>query len=290
MVETQREVKQDVSGGTITEIEMSFMFYNAKYGHLKTDAVNMDYISFGKGGKALLLIQGLSIRGIKGSALSLAYMYRIFAKDYRVYVFDRRHDIPDGFSAWDIADDILYAMKELGIEKADVFGVSQGGMIAQALAVKAPDMIGKIVLGVTLSRPNETVKEVIGGWIAYAEEGDYQSINREMFTLMYSDAYLKKYKWLLPLAIKYVKPDDLHRFIILAKSCITFDAYDRLDKIKSPVLVLGGCKDKITTGEASEEIAEKLNCSIYMYEQYGHAAYDEAKDFNMRVLKFLKGS
>jgi pimeloyl-ACP methyl ester carboxylesterase len=53
------------------------------------------------------------------------------------------------------------------------------------------------------------------------------------------------------------------------------------------VLVLGGSQDKVTTGEASVEIAEKLGCEIYMYENFGHAAYEEAKDFNRRVYDFL---
>ena len=41
------------------------------------------------------------------------------------------------------------------------------------------------------------------------------------------------------------------------------------------------------TGEASEEIAKKLNCDIYMYEGLGHAAYEEASDFNQRVFDFM---
>ena len=42
-------------------------------------------------------------------------------------------------------------------------------------------------------------------------------------------------------------------------------------------------------GIASKEIAEKLGCEIYMYEKLGHAAYEEAKDFNNRVYAFLTG-
>lgn len=45
----------------------------------------MNYITFGKGEKPLILIQGLSTRSIKGVAFSVAYMYRMFARDYKVY-------------------------------------------------------------------------------------------------------------------------------------------------------------------------------------------------------------
>ena len=91
----------------------------------------------------------------------------------------------------------------------------------------------------------------------------------------------------MPFIIRMIKPKDFHRFAILASAILSFDCYDRLNEIKCPVLVLGGEKDKITTGRASVEIADKLDCEIYMYPQYGHAAYEEAKDFNQRIYDFL---
>ena len=54
------------------------------------------------------------------------------------------------------------------------------------------------------------------------------------------------------------------------------------------MFVIGGQQDKIVSGKASEEIAEKLDCKIYMYENLGHAAYEEAKDFNKRIYDFLR--
>lgn len=51
--------------------------------------------------------------------------------------------------------------------------------------------------------------------------------------------------------------------------------------------MLGGALDKITTGKASIEIAEKMGCELFIYDEYGHAAYEEAKDFTNRVYDFL---
>ena len=33
--------------------------------------------------------------------------------------------------------------------------------------------------------------------------------------------------------------------------------------------------------------AQKLGCRVFIYEQLGHAAYEEAKDFNRRMYDFL---
>lgn len=264
------------------------MMYNAKELKLTVKGMTFDYIRFGKGEQPLIMIQGLNTRGIKGSALPLAYMYRIFAKEYTVYMFDRRPDVKEGITVRDMADDIAAAMDVLGLKNADVFGCSQGGMIAQYLAIYRPDLVRKAVLAVTLARSNETVKSTIQGWIEMTEKGDMKALVADMAEKMYSDAYLKKYRPLLPLLTFLQKPKDTQRFITLAQSCLTCDTYPELDKMQCPVLVLGGSEDKIVTAESSREIAEKLGCEIYLYEGLGHAVYEEAKDFNRRVYDFLR--
>lgn len=265
------------------------MMYNAKELKLKVQDMQLEYITFGNGTKPLVMIQGLNTRGIKGAALSLAYMYRIFAKDYKVYLFDRRPVVQEGITVRDMASDIAMAMDILDIKHADVFGVSQGGMIAQHLAINRPDLVKKLVLAVTLCQNNDTVTRVVNSWIEMAEAGAMKELVIDMAEKMYSDAYVKRYRPLMPLLTILQKPKDVQRFVILTKACLTCNTYEALDKIKCPVLVLGGKQDKIVTGAASEEIAAKLGCRIHMYDNLGHAAYEEAKDFNRIVYDFLIG-
>ena len=55
-----------------------------------------------------------------------------------------------------------------------------------------------------------------------------------------------------------------------------------------PVLVIGGGKDKIAGRDASVRIAEKIRDSeLYIYEELGHGAYEEAKDFHYRIMRFF---
>ncbi len=263
------------------------MLYNAKEHQLNLPDMKMDYITFGKGTKPLIMVQGLNTRGIKGAADSLAWMYRIFAKEYKVYLFDRRKDIPEEITVRELAADLAAAMDALGINNADIFGVSQGGMIGQYLAMDRPDLVHKLVLAVTLSKNNEAVRAAIHSWVEMTIQGNMKSLVADMAAKMYSAEYVKKYKPFMPLLTYLQKPRDVQRFITLAKSCLTCNMYPELDKIKCPVLVIGGKKDLVVGGSASEEIAEKLKCNIYMYENLGHAAYEEAKDFNKRIYDFF---
>ena len=263
------------------------MFYRLIESSVNIPSGRLNYVSFGNGQRNLIIIQGLNVRDIKGAGASLAIMYRLFSKSHRVWFFDRRMVVKDGLTNWDLADDIYHAMRELNIESADVFGVSQGGMVAMALTLEHPACVNKLVLGVTASRANENIKKVVSKWVNCAFSKDSITINKETFSLMYTDKYLKRYKLLMPLLVRMIKPKNFDRFAILASAILDFDCYDRLNEIKCPVLVLGGEQDRITFGEASVEIANKLNCEIHMYSEDGHAAYEEAKDFNRRVYEFL---
>ena len=263
------------------------MIYHAKGLKLRLGDMELDYIKFGRGARTLVMVQGLNTRGIKGSAWLLAHMYRIFAKEYTVYLFDRRPNVQEGITVQDMALDLATAMDALGLKGADVFGVSEGGMIAQYLAMDRPDLVRKLVLAVTLSRNNDTIMQVIDSWIEMAEKKAMRALIEDMARKMYSPAYVKKYRIFMPLLTLLQKPKDIGRFVILTKSCLTCDTYERLAEIKCPVFVIGAKGDQIVTGDASLEIAEKLGCKLHMYEDLGHAAYEEAKGFNQLVYDFF---
>ena len=266
------------------------MVKNAINGVINIDGSDMDYISFGNGSRYLVIIPGLGdgLKTVKGYALTMSVMYKSFTDKYKVFMFSRKNKLADGCSTRDMASDIAKAMELLGIPTADVFGVSQGGMIAQYLAIDFPDKVNKLILAVTCSKPNDTVNSVVGGWIEMAEANDYKSIFIDMIEKIYSEKYQKKNRLFLPVMTMFGKPKDSGRFINMAKACLTHNSYGELEKIKCRTLIIGGKCDKVVTGKASEEIAEKIYGSeIFMYDDFGHSAYEEAKDFNVRVLDFL---
>ena len=139
------------------------MLYNAKNGTLQIGNATMDYIRFGSGERVLIMLPGLgdALQSVKGTALPMAFMYRLLAKDFTVYMFSRKSDLLMGYTTRDMAKDQAEAMEKLGIEKADVFGVSMGGMIAQHLAIDYPEKVNKLILTVTSARPNPVLQESI---------------------------------------------------------------------------------------------------------------------------------
>ena len=66
------------------------MFYNAKEADVTLSNGKMHYVTFGTGNKILVMIPGLRLSGIEGSAKILSMYYRIFVKDYTVYITESR--------------------------------------------------------------------------------------------------------------------------------------------------------------------------------------------------------
>ena len=250
---------------------------------------DMYYVSFGKGERKLVVLPGLSdgLATVKGKALLLSAPYKKFFNDYTVYMFSRKNDMPEGYSMEDMADDQIKAMDELGIDKAYVLGVSQGGMIAQCMAIRHPERISKLILGVTAPYANETVKEVIRGWLDMADRGDHEALMTDTAERMYSEEYLKKNRKYLPLLARITKPGDYGRFRKNAFAILEFDAREELLKIKCPTLIIAGSDDRTVGRDAAGELNEGIAGSeLFVYEGLGHGAYEEAKDFYDRVLEF----
>ena len=266
------------------------MLYNAENGQVNIGSSVMDYIKFGKGGKNIVMIPGLGdgMKTVKGLALPMAVMYRQFAKDFTVWMFSRKQPLEADATTRTMAQDLKTAMDMLGIDCANIMGVSQGGMIAQWLTIDYPQKVNSLALVVTLAKQNETVQSVVGRWVEMAQNDEFRTLTIDNFEKSYTDKYLKKYRAFYPLIVPFMKPRDKQRFLIQAKSCLNHNTWDYIDKITVSTLIVAGGQDKIVTCTASQEMADIIPRSeLLVYDDYGHSLYEEAKDFNEKVLNFF---
>ena len=180
------------------------MFYNAKNHRVTIDGDTTDFISLGKSKKNLVIIPGVGdgLKTAKGLAIPFAFMYRLFAKDFTVYVMSRKNNVLENYNTRQMAFDMHKVLRSVGVEKTSVVGVSMGGMIAQYLAIDFPEFVERLVLTVTLSRPNDVVKERCHAWIKSAEKKDYAAIMKDSALYSYSDQYLRKNKLMLNIISK----------------------------------------------------------------------------------------
>jgi len=259
---------------------------------VRTERFRMDYFRFGEGQRALVVIPGLSVQSVRGFANAVAEMYRVFTGDYTVYVMDPREDLPPVYPVAEMARDTGAAMRALGLEGADVFGVSLGGMIALDIALRQPELVRKLVLGSSSARVSEAAMATLSEWARLAKTGDTEELYMTFGRDVYSGKDFAALREGLRQAAQTVTREELDRFVILAEGARDFDVLPELGSIRCPVLALGSRDDRVLGPESTPEIAEALkgrpDFEWYMYDGYGHAAYDTAPDYRERILRFLR--
>ena len=259
---------------------------------ITTDDFSMNYMRFGSGEDTLVILPGLSVQSVLGSADAIVQAYHLLTEDFTIYVFDQREDMPDGYTMADMAQDSAKALQALGLDRVSVFGVSMGGMISMELACEHPELVQKLILGSTSAYMDEEHFQTIDQWIRLAKEADTQGLYLSFGEAIYPQDVFEQSEDLLIEAAGNVSAEDLHRFIILAESIRGYDLLEDLYRITCPVLIIGSEDDHVVGADASLQIADHLSdqteCEIYMYDGYGHAAYDLAPDYKERLLNFLK--
>ena len=286
------EMRRSVILSVMTERMAIHMLWNARNGEVSIGDTKMSYASFGHGERVFVILPGLSdgLATVRGKALLLAKPYRSFFDEFTVFMFSRKDEMPEGYSIRDMAEDQSEALKKLGIQKACVMGVSQGGMIAQEFAIHHPELVDRLVLALTAPYANKTVQRFVRELIEEAKRSDHRAIMIASAESAYSQKKLKSYRKLYPLLGMIGKPKDYGRFLSNANAILCFDARDGLKQIRCPTLILGGEEDRTVGPEGSHELhAAIAGSELHMYPGLGHAAFEEAPDFNRRVLAFLKG-
>lgn len=260
---------------------------------VSADGFSMEYLRFGNGKKAFVILPGLSIQSVMFSAPAIVKQYERFTEDFTVYVFDRRQELPPVYKVSDMAEDTVKAINILGLRDISVFGASQGGMIALTIAADNPLLVRRVAVASTVLRIDEKSFSVIDEWIRLAGNGDREELYLSFGQKIYSQETYEKYKDALISIAKTVTEKELERFVILAKGAQGFDLSGKADSIRCPVLIAGDTEDAVFGIEYTDELAKNIcpgrDFTMNIYTGYGHAVYDMAPDFMTSLFIFMKG-
>ena len=251
---------------------------------------SMDYVTFGKGKKPLVIIPGLGdgVQTVKGMAMPFSITYRILAERYRIYVFSRINELRQDYTTRDMSADVAEAMEVLNITSAYVMGISQGGMIAQWLAVDFSERVQRLILAVTTAKPSQLARERIEHWQKLSQSGNFKHLMLDIAQHSYTQKSYQKWRFLYNIMGRLGRMKDEKRIVIQSQSCLDHDSLEVLKEIQCPTLVLGALEDDVIGVKGSKELAKGiLGCQLLILKHSGHALYEENKLFQEIVCGFL---
>jgi len=250
----------------------------------------LPYACIGNGSRNLVVFGGLEFKHKPPSGIMLrmstGYL-RGLTDSYKIYIVNRKHGLPLGYSLSDMANDYAVMIKnELG-GAADIIGVSTGGAIAQHFAIDHPDLVRRLVLAMTGFRLTEEAKELQMKVADLALKGKRRAASALLGTAVIRRGIAKHvFKWFMWLLGPLMVPADPSDGIIEIEAEDRHDLSDRLDRIKADTLVIGGEEDFFYP---VRETARKIpNARLVLYPNLGHnAMFARSRQFGEEIRAFL---
>ncbi len=260
---------------------------------VSVNGINLFYEVEGLG-EPLLLIYGLAGRGN-----GWKFQVEALSQYFQTITFDNRGvgetDQPvEAYSLAGMADDAVGLLDALGIESANVFGISMGGMIAQEFALRHGQRVRKLALGCT----HPGIKHCVPSpaWVTEIFKSlpgkPREQVVRECTTFNYSP-YTQQYRpelieSLIPLFVD--NRQRLHGYLNQINAVWAFDAFDRLPQITAPTLVMTGTDDVLVPPGNSKIIAGHIpNARLLEFKNAGHLFFiEKAREVNQALLEFFQ--
>jgi 3-oxoadipate enol-lactonase len=242
-------------------------------------------------GEPLLLIQGMS-----GTHLTWGepFLTRLEA-DFDCVIFDNRGignsaEAAGPFTIADLAADPLTVMDAVGFESAHVLGISMGGMVAQELALAAPQRIRSLTLGCTYpggegsSLADPADAQVLVEALA---SGNQDTVFRAMYEMNLSSGFRADEAHYADFtAVAGALPARQATIQLQLQALVGHDAQSRLAEIAAPTLVIHGTADKMIPSANGELIASLVpGARLELLEGVGHMFWWEQPELSAELIR-----
>lgn len=222
------------------------------------------------------------------------------AKNRHVITFDNRGvgastgEVPDSVEA--MADDAYTFIRALGFDEIDVFSFSLGGMVAQALVVKHPELVRKLVLAGTGPAGGKDIDKVAGitywdilrATLTRSDPKEFLFFNRNATGKAAGKAFVKR------LQERTIDRDAPATVKVLQTQLKAIKRWGRaapadLSKLTQPTLIANGDNDRMVPSVLSNDLHRRITGSeLIIYADSGHGGIFQFHDrFAPVAVEFL---
>ncbi|MGH2610158.1 MAG: alpha/beta fold hydrolase [Tepidiformaceae bacterium] len=219
-----------------------------------------------------------------------------FEEGYRCITFDNR-DVGTSpradtlYTIEDMARDATGVLDAAGIDRAHVVGHSMGGLIAQEVAISAPERVRSLVLVDTFPEADPYIRGATTGWqvnarnltsIDFARASMFFWVGETMINAEGPEA-------LAEVIAPLIEAQGVEAFCRQIDAVLAYSSAARLDRIMAPTLVVWGVEDKIALEYHQRALLDRIAGAKYVrIEGAGHSpTFEQPEAFNQAVNDFL---
>ena len=220
---------------------------------------------------------------------SIAAQHQIISFDYRGVGATTGKQ---GKSIPDMSTDVIAFIHALGYNKVDLLGFSMGGMVAQEILLKEPQLARKVILAGTGPRGGKGVSDVVGltykdifkGLITFRDAKFYLFFTQNKIGKEAARNFLSRLKE------RNISRDTKVKVSVLRNQLKAIAAWGHdkpadLSVFKHPIFIANGDVDRMVPTPNSYDMAKRFpNNEIKIYENSGHGGIFQYHD------KFVKSA
>ena len=195
-----------------------------------------------------------------------------------------------------MADDAITFIKGAGHKQVDLFGFSMGGMIAQEIVLKEPQLVRKLIVAGTGPAGGEGISAVAGvanydllrGLFTGQDPKQYLFFTRTAAGIEAGKAFLTRLK---ERSLDRDKDIAVGAYVAQLQALSAWGQKKPADLsvITHPVLIVNGDQDRMVPTPNSHDLARRLpNSTLVIYPDAGHGGvFQNHDDFVPKALGFL---
>jgi pimeloyl-ACP methyl ester carboxylesterase len=190
-----------------------------------------------------------------------------------------------------LADDVAEIVDQHLGGRADVVGISYGGVVASHLAARSPEKVDRLILMASAHRFSAEGKRLVTRQIELVETGDMKGLLKE-FTSMFRNPWLN---WLMGLRVciggnrmlqRFGKPEVIVRYLeaMLRSELPGADALP----FDTRTLIIGGSRDQFFAEAIVEAASRECGIQVSLLDGETHMApVERATTINRSIDSFL---
>ncbi|PPA02586.1 alpha/beta hydrolase [Pseudomonas sp. MWU12-2312b] len=196
----------------------------------------------------------------------------------------------------EMADDAIQLIRSLGLETVDVLGFSLGGFVAQNIALKAPDLVRRLILTGTGPAGGDGIDRVgavtwpliLKGLLTFRDPKVYLFFTSTANGRRSAAQYLRRLKARKNNRDKGPTPSAFLRQLKAITAWGQQPPQD-LGSLRIPTLIVNGDSDIMVPSVNSMALAKRIpNAQLVIYEDAGHGGiFQHCVDFVAKAQAFL---
>lgn len=207
--------------------------------------------------RAIVLLHSLALdRSVWGAMIGyLPDDWTILAPDLRGHGASPHHG---PFTIEDMADDVAATVAELGYQRAVVVGMSMGGCVAQAVAVRHPGLVAGLGLVDTTAWYGPDAPQTWEKRAAAARENGMRSLSQFQLDRWFGGDFLRDHPEVGERLLAVFASNNLDSYVAACRAMGAVDLRDAIRGIQVPTVIIVGEDDPATPPGHARAIHERI--------------------------------